>query len=318
MDQKAVALQLRKLASDPDNQTYIVREKGCMKGLLSFLDSPNPEVVMLSLQALQFLASHPSNPELLSKEPGLVAKLVNFVDSENETIKTTASSTLDYLHSAVNGKDDEAKKTPMIVAPPVHGYLCTVPLRIVEARTDMQTIRIQKALITVKGVVSVTFNKNDVLVYCRTNERDIVHLLVAAVKAVGFTAVSGQGQQDDAKSTTTATGYPTPVTGSIATPMKAAPNGYPAYPTKAAPVTTPAAPTVGSKENGPRYLNTTGYPSTPSYLNPAAIMKATDKTTVTEYGKTPAQKKQEDAAKAAAANNGASKGLFGAVTSYFW
>jgi hypothetical protein len=31
MDQKTVALQLRKLAADPDNQTYIVKEKGCMK-----------------------------------------------------------------------------------------------------------------------------------------------------------------------------------------------------------------------------------------------------------------------------------------------
>lgn len=99
MSQLAVAQQLRTLASDPDNQSFIVNEKECMNGLLSFLDSADSEVVIVSLQALQFLSTDPSNQETLAAFPGLLLKLSQLTDCDDPLQEKIASSTLDNLQS---------------------------------------------------------------------------------------------------------------------------------------------------------------------------------------------------------------------------
>lgn len=94
MDTKSVAIQLRTLASDPENQQYIVREGGCMKGLMGFLRSGSEEVLIISLQALEFLSSHPNNKELLSKEPGLLTKLAELTKDDNPLVAKISSTVL--------------------------------------------------------------------------------------------------------------------------------------------------------------------------------------------------------------------------------
>lgn len=101
MSQLAVAQQLRTLASDPDNQTFIVNEKECMNGLLQFLDSADNEVVIVSLQALQFLSTSPSNQATLAAYPGLLIKLTNLTDSEDRSARKVALDTLDNLQGGL-------------------------------------------------------------------------------------------------------------------------------------------------------------------------------------------------------------------------
>lgn len=105
--QKAVALQLRKLAADPDNQTFIAKQEQCMKGLVSFLDCKNSDVVIISLQALNFLSSHPLNLEPLSSYPGLLIKLTNLTERDNSNIKRFALETLSNLEGYINGTHEK-------------------------------------------------------------------------------------------------------------------------------------------------------------------------------------------------------------------
>ena len=50
MDALQVVRQLRDLAADPQNRTTIVRDQGCLPGLVMFLDNRNPEVIATALE----------------------------------------------------------------------------------------------------------------------------------------------------------------------------------------------------------------------------------------------------------------------------
>lgn len=56
MDALSVANQLRHLSSDPGNRETIVKDEGCLSGLILFLDHPNTEVVYLALQVIPAFA----------------------------------------------------------------------------------------------------------------------------------------------------------------------------------------------------------------------------------------------------------------------
>lgn len=328
MDVKSVALQLRKLASDPDNQVYIVNEKGCMKGLMGFLDNRDPEVICISLQALQFLSSHPLNKEPLSKVEGLLPKLVNLKDFDEENIKKQSHAILDNLQEFVNSSKKVSSiptKAPQstVSQKAIPGftptYLYNVPLQIKEKVTPLQMHVIERAVLVVKGVVSVTVNRNELTVYSRAQDKDIVQYLVAAVKGAGFTAIPGQGQDDPKASSTEELKNPRNSIGFV-------------KPTTFIGSTIALA----SKENCSRFSNTSTAsfgvseyaPTTPSYLPTRARANTTgsDNTkAIMEYaggyGKSSVQarvERQQQAVQEQAKSKSQVRSLFGAVTSYFW
>ena len=43
MDAKVIVSKLRSLASDPENRETIVKDQGCLPGLILFLDHDNAE-----------------------------------------------------------------------------------------------------------------------------------------------------------------------------------------------------------------------------------------------------------------------------------
>lgn len=77
MDVLQVVRELRDLTVDPQNRATIVRDQGCLPGLVVFLDNSNPEVVATALEALHYLAEVPSNRGLMKNEVGLVISLRN-------------------------------------------------------------------------------------------------------------------------------------------------------------------------------------------------------------------------------------------------
>lgn len=50
MDALSVVSQLRDLASEPQNREVIVRDQGCLPGLVLFLDHQNHDVLFATLQ----------------------------------------------------------------------------------------------------------------------------------------------------------------------------------------------------------------------------------------------------------------------------
>lgn len=98
LDPEPVALKLRALASDPDNQSYLAREKGCMSGLISFLASPlEHRVALVAAQAVHFLSTNPSNKEVLSSNKRLRVRLKRLTYSLNPNLAHFANATLGIL-----------------------------------------------------------------------------------------------------------------------------------------------------------------------------------------------------------------------------
>ncbi|KAJ8905171.1 hypothetical protein NDN08_001680 [Rhodosorus marinus] len=65
---KTVAVQLRSLAADKDNQPIIARDEGCMSALSTFIASEDVSVCQIAVGAVILLASHADNREILRND----------------------------------------------------------------------------------------------------------------------------------------------------------------------------------------------------------------------------------------------------------
>jgi hypothetical protein len=199
MDQKAVALQLRTLAADPENQAYIVNERSCMKGLMSFMDSTDSAVLLISLQALNFLSSHPKNQEQLSKEPGLLSKLAQHSDHENADVAKLSGTILEHLTRVVNRVPEEKERPTyrpkylQSIHLNVEGLVkVSRPPRLTRHEPLSETRgcfaqdavpAVERSLLDVKGIVSVTVERSltRITAYTRKEDTDMVDQLIAAL-----------------------------------------------------------------------------------------------------------------------------------------
>eukprot|EP01113_Clastostelium_recurvatum_P046659 TRINITY_DN8209_c0_g1_i1.p1 TRINITY_DN8209_c0_g1~~TRINITY_DN8209_c0_g1_i1.p1 ORF type:complete len:329 (-),score=52.48 TRINITY_DN8209_c0_g1_i1:83-1036(-) len=68
-----VVTQLLALAKEPENRPFIVRDQGCLPGLVMFMEDQNDEVVNMTLEVLHYLSLYPGNKEIMAKEPGLIS-----------------------------------------------------------------------------------------------------------------------------------------------------------------------------------------------------------------------------------------------------
>mmetsp|Transcript_9485 Transcript_9485/g.19419 ORF Transcript_9485/g.19419 Transcript_9485/m.19419 type:complete len:310 (+) Transcript_9485:110-1039(+) len=73
---RTVAVQLRALSSDPENQPIIAREEGCLAALVSFITrQEDPEICRIAVTTVLYLSSHADNHDLLRAEEELVEGL---------------------------------------------------------------------------------------------------------------------------------------------------------------------------------------------------------------------------------------------------
>ena len=87
---RTIVQRLLQLASDPDNQTFIVQEQGCLAGLTSYLDDSDTEVVRMAIEAISLLSSNRSNRKNLVGHPGLAEKVKKLTTHHNSVIQNFA------------------------------------------------------------------------------------------------------------------------------------------------------------------------------------------------------------------------------------
>jgi hypothetical protein len=145
---EAIALKLRQLSSEPDNQQYIAREPGCISGLINFLEpSTDLRVRLMASQAVLFLSSHPSNRKLLFGMKPLVDRLTALCTDLNPNLAHFASAALVNLTKSDDMRTQSFKKKSLEV----------VKLQL--GAVTMDEVAVKSALLSVAGVVSVTLNR---------------------------------------------------------------------------------------------------------------------------------------------------------------
>uniref|UniRef100_UPI00398E4ABE armadillo repeat containing 1, like isoform X2 n=1 Tax=Pristiophorus japonicus TaxID=55135 RepID=UPI00398E4ABE len=103
MDALSVVSQLRDLASEPQNREAIVKDKGCLPGLVLFLDHCNLQVLQCTLQALRYLAECTSNREIMKNELGMMVSLKSLQERNHtsEDISILATEIYELLKKPV-------------------------------------------------------------------------------------------------------------------------------------------------------------------------------------------------------------------------
>ncbi|XP_041043246.1 armadillo repeat containing 1, like [Carcharodon carcharias] len=164
MDALSVVSQL---ASEPQNREAIVKDKGCLPGLVLFLDHCNPQVLHCALQALRYLAECPSNREIMKNELGMMSNLERLQESRDHTsegIRILATEIYELLKKPMqtakvrNNNFRRTKKMPQqFFINSTNKRAKTITLQI-DGLHNMDNRNIcEEALLQVNGVISFTF-----------------------------------------------------------------------------------------------------------------------------------------------------------------
>jgi len=168
MDALAVVRHLYSLAEKPENRATIVKDQGCLPGLVLFLDNKESDVVLLVLKTLQLLAEHAPNRKIMLNEVGMIESLKKVKDDSRfeavPDIKTRANKLVNQLTRPARQTTSQARVHS--VAPTSQKFFVgssnkkakLIVLQIGGLNDDGSKKICEEALLTVKGVVSFTFN----------------------------------------------------------------------------------------------------------------------------------------------------------------
>ncbi|XP_057313129.1 armadillo repeat-containing protein 1-like isoform X1 [Hydractinia symbiolongicarpus] len=168
MDALAVVKHLNSLAQKVENRETIVKDQGCLPGLVLFLDNTDSEVVLLVLKTLQLLAEHAPNRKVMLNEVGMIESLKSLMQGNRfidiPDIKRRATSLHNQLHLPTVRKSKQARVHT--VAPTSQKFFVgssnkkakLIVLQITGLHDESTKKMCEEALLQVRGVVSFTFN----------------------------------------------------------------------------------------------------------------------------------------------------------------
>ncbi|XP_020774347.1 armadillo repeat containing 1, like [Boleophthalmus pectinirostris] len=161
MDALSVVTQLRDLASEPQNREVIVRDQGCLPGLVLFLDHQSPEVLLATLQTLRYLAEMSPNIPTMKNELGMMVSLENLMGRKGLSVDITslAKEVYEILITPVRPATPERPrgKKPQFFINSSNKKAKSVTLHIQGLDSSEQRSLCEEALLKVKGVISFTF-----------------------------------------------------------------------------------------------------------------------------------------------------------------
>lgn len=170
---RTVAVQLRTLSADEDNQPIIAREEGCMHALCGFIVGEDVEVASIAVAAIKNLASHPDNFDVLRSEEGLLDGLKDLIlaDEADRSLREDIFHVIEELTNEINDYElDELEELerkaglkqeqqtggfdndPNLLADPV-----TCRLHVPGISDEMICARVEQLIIRERGVISISF-----------------------------------------------------------------------------------------------------------------------------------------------------------------
>lgn len=170
---RTVAVQLRSLSADQDNQPIIAREEGCMRALSGFVLGEDVQIAAIAVAAIKNLASHPDNYELLRSEEALLEGLKDLLLSD-ESDRDLRQDIFDILEELTDENNDEEMDEldeletnaglkdkpqnfgmdddPNLLKEPI-----TSRLHIPGISDEVLCVRVEQLVIRKRGVISVSF-----------------------------------------------------------------------------------------------------------------------------------------------------------------
>lgn len=169
---RTVAVQLRQLSADSDNQPIIAREEGCMRALSNFIIGDDMAVAGIAVAALKNLASHPDNYSVLRSEDALLDGLRDLIVAEGAD-RDLRKDVFEILEELTDENDDDEMDElddieeraglkekqshqfddePGLLKEPV-----TARLNVPGISDEVTCMRVEQLIIRKRGVISVVF-----------------------------------------------------------------------------------------------------------------------------------------------------------------
>lgn len=168
MDALAVVKHLNSLALKPENRETIVKDQGCLPGLVLFLDNSDRDVVVLVLKTLQLLAEHAPNRKVMRQEVGMLESLKSLMQGQrfSGVPEIKRRSTLLYNQLHLTPARTANQQRVHTVAPTSQKFFVgasnkkakLIILKINGLHDDATKKICEEHLLKIRGVVSFTFN----------------------------------------------------------------------------------------------------------------------------------------------------------------
>lgn len=173
MSALGVVEHLRNLAADPQNRATIVKDQGCLAGLVLFLDNEDVIVVITALEALKFLSEFQPNRSKMREEIGMVISLKTIMHKEGYHSKAKQLANEVYQNIISSVKTPSSRRASEASQSFFLGNLNkrakVVTLHIKGLANQVTRKLCEEELLKVKGVISFTFvmNKSRCIVRCK-------------------------------------------------------------------------------------------------------------------------------------------------------
>lgn len=197
-----IVSQICELAKTPANRATIVKDQGCLPGLVLFLDNSDVAVVETAVKALYYLAECEDNIVPMRNQLGLDVSLQAILEKEStahfhgmtrcllQTLEEEDDSCENDATQMVNreGDGDRVPFTPVQQTPSqsffrggINKAARTITLKI-DGMNDMNgRALVEEELLSVKGIISFTFDMKASRVVVRSRNEVTVEALCAAV-----------------------------------------------------------------------------------------------------------------------------------------
>jgi hypothetical protein len=157
MSVRDVVEKLKSLAEISDNRTTIARDERCLTGLIQFIGNPDRDTALCALETVQLLAQHPANKELLAQHSMLTSTLDKLL--RNPHTSQSVQIAAQCIVRTMRGEHTE-HRVPLQerMAPATPSKRTTEEWHVPEMTSQARRDTVQKTLMTIPGVVSVTIN----------------------------------------------------------------------------------------------------------------------------------------------------------------
>lgn len=171
MDVHAIVTRLRDLSRDPQNRSAIAKDEASLSGLVLCLSNEDPNIVLISLEALKFLAMYTPNRPVMKNHMGMIQSLQTLSANENAEVVRTAEE----IHSSLV-PSRAAQRTKNVNSPVVKGVpsatgrgafflgqgnknakVFLIEINGVFSSTDEQSVKTE--MLKIRGIISFTYDK---------------------------------------------------------------------------------------------------------------------------------------------------------------
>ncbi|XP_028407368.1 armadillo repeat-containing protein 1-like [Dendronephthya gigantea] len=162
MEAIALVEHLKELSDNPQNRSTIVKDKGCLAGLVLFLDNNEARVVTTALQALKNLAQHKPNRSIMKNELGMLESLRAIMhrngDARTKQLATDVYDALNQSQEQTSRRSSSTSSRQSTVLGSATRRSKTYIIQIKGLSNQITKRLCEEQLLTVRGMVSFTFD----------------------------------------------------------------------------------------------------------------------------------------------------------------